>query len=66
MNDNKGNVYPDKKKALQLLIDIKSDAVTTLEAIVKELEKHSSSFKKIIDIKWNRISMEDAGSLPTR
>lgn len=45
LKENKGNIYADKKKSLQLLIDIKSDALTTMEAIVKALEAYPSLIK---------------------
>lgn len=37
---NKGNVYPDAGKKLQLLIDIKQDYKTSLAALVSMLEKY--------------------------
>jgi alkaline phosphatase len=45
LKENKGRVYRNKKKSLQLLIDIKSDALTTMDAIVKELERYPSLIK---------------------
>ena len=37
---NKGHIYPDRKKKLQLLIDIKSEAKATIEVLIKELENY--------------------------
>ncbi|SHM39804.1 alkaline phosphatase [Chryseobacterium polytrichastri] len=37
---NKGNIYPDTKKKLQLLIDIKLDYKTSLNALIKTLKKY--------------------------
>ncbi|KPH12226.1 alkaline phosphatase [Chryseobacterium sp. ERMR1:04] len=37
---NKGNIYQDPKKKLQLLIDIKQDYKTSLNALVKILKKY--------------------------
>lgn len=37
---NKGNIYPDVNKKLQLLIDVKQDYHTTLDALVKTLKKY--------------------------
>lgn len=37
---NKGNIYPDPKKNLQLLIDIKQDYKTSLNALIKALKKY--------------------------
>ena len=37
---NKGHIYADRKKKLQLLIDIKSEAKSTLDALVTELENY--------------------------
>ncbi len=39
---NKGFVYADKNKRLQLMIDIKSDAVLTLSKLVEKLKSFSS------------------------
>lgn len=37
---NGGQIYPEKNVPLQFLIDIKTDAVTSLDALVKSLEKY--------------------------
>lgn len=37
---NKGNIYPDSNKKLQLLIDVKQDYKTTLDALVATLKKY--------------------------
>lgn len=39
---NKGNVYADSKKTLQLMIDIKTDAVSTLNKFVEKLNGYPS------------------------
>jgi len=36
---NKGYAYPDKKAVLQLLIDIKTDSVQTLDAVIKAIRQ---------------------------
>lgn len=38
---NKGNIYQDPKKKLQLLIDIKQDYKTSLNALIKTLKKYA-------------------------
>lgn len=40
LRENKGKIYPDKKKQLQLLIDIKSEALSTMNKLVEELSQH--------------------------
>jgi len=42
LKKNGGQIYPQKDVSLQLLIDIKSPAIETLDALVKELEAHRS------------------------
>lgn len=37
---NKGNIYPDPKKKLQLLIDIKQDYKTSLKSLINTLKKY--------------------------
>lgn len=37
---NKGHIYPDTNKKLQLLIDVKQDYKTTLDALVSILQKY--------------------------
>lgn len=39
---NNGYVYADKKKQLQLLIDVKTDAIPTLNKLIEILEKYPS------------------------
>jgi alkaline phosphatase len=39
---NKGHVYPDKKRSLQLMIDIKSEAISTLDKLVKTFAAYPS------------------------
>src|SRR5205085_9740711 len=39
---NNGYVYADKKKRLQLLIDIKTDSITTLNKLIEVLRKYPS------------------------
>ncbi|MBC7886891.1 MAG: beta-propeller fold lactonase family protein [Ferruginibacter sp.] len=42
IENNKGRVYPDSSLKLQLLIDLKTEAVTTLDALVALLKKFPS------------------------
>jgi len=37
---NKGHAYPDHKQKLQLMIDIKTEAIPTLEALIREIGRH--------------------------
>jgi alkaline phosphatase len=39
---NGGRVYPDKKRSLQLMIDIKSEAVSTLDRLVQKIKQYPS------------------------
>ena len=40
IRENKGTIFSDKSKSLQLLIDIKSNAIATLDALVLILKKY--------------------------
>jgi alkaline phosphatase len=64
---NKGHVYLNRKKKLQLLIDIKSEAKTTLEALIKELENYPDLIRdknlKIV-ISGNRPKPENYKNYP--
>lgn len=42
LEKNDGHVYPDKKRSLQLMIDIKSEAVPTLDRLVQKLRRYPS------------------------
>ena len=42
IQSNKGAVYPDSKKALQLMIDIKSDSVATLQQLIADIKRYPS------------------------
>ncbi len=42
LKQNKGRVYADKKKGLQLLVDIKTEAQSTLDALIVLLKKYPS------------------------
>ena len=66
--ENKGKVYADGKKELQLLIDIKSDAIATLNALITELRKYPSLIhnKKIrFVISGNRPQPNDYVNYPS-
>ena len=66
--ENKGKVYADGKKELQLLIDIKSDAIATLDALISVLEKYPSLIqnKKIrFVISGNRPQPTDYVNYPS-
>jgi ferredoxin-fold anticodon binding domain-containing protein len=51
LDKNGGQIYPQNDIALQLLIDIKSPAVETLNALVSELEKHREIIGKNTTLK---------------
>ncbi|CAN5778736.1 hypothetical protein BH11BAC3_BH11BAC3_27260 [soil metagenome] len=40
INNNSGHPYPDSTQKLQLLIDVKTDSINTLDALVKLLDKY--------------------------
>ncbi|MGN6294498.1 MAG: phosphatidylinositol-specific phospholipase C/glycerophosphodiester phosphodiesterase family protein [Chitinophagaceae bacterium] len=42
VNDNKGYVYADNKRVLQLLVDIKSPALPSLDKLVSKLQQYPS------------------------
>jgi alkaline phosphatase len=66
--ENKGDVYPDGKKELQLLIDIKSDAIATLNTLITELKKYPSLIhhKKLrFIISGNRPQPTEYGAYPS-
>jgi alkaline phosphatase len=43
--DNKGYVYPDTNRCLQLMIDVKSEAMTTLKSLVEKLNDYPALVK---------------------
>lgn len=51
LEKNGGQIYPQKDVSLQLLIDIKTPAVETLNALVKELEAHQPVIDKNTTLK---------------
>lgn len=68
VESNGGNVYADKKKRLQLMIDIKSDSLTTLDKLVEVLKKFPSLIRspslKIV-ISGNRPDPSRFSSYPS-
>lgn len=57
LKENGGKVYPDKQKRMQLLVDIKTEGLSTLEALVDLLKKYPfiiSSKKVQLVISGNR------------
>jgi alkaline phosphatase len=53
LEKNGGYVYPDKKRSLQLMIDIKSEAISTLDRLVQKIKAYprltkTSSLKIVI------------------
>lgn len=42
LKKNSGYIYPDKNRSLQFMIDIKSDAITTLNNLVEKLKRYPS------------------------
>jgi len=68
LEENNGHAFADKKKTLQLLIDIKSDAVSTLEALMGELKKYPSITKNKnirIVVSGNRPKPSDYEAYPS-
>lgn len=68
LKENKGKIYGDRKKGLQVLIDIKSEALPTLDEIVKELEAHPSLINQKnlhFVISGNRPKPSTYGTYPT-
>ncbi|MGC4037140.1 MAG: alkaline phosphatase [Chitinophagaceae bacterium] len=51
MKKNNGTPYADKNRSLQLLIDIKTEAVSTLDALIKLLKKYPELTDSSL-IKW--------------
>lgn len=67
IRQNKGSVYPDPGQSLQLMIDIKTAAVPTLQKLVEVIEQYSeittcSTLR--ITISGNRPSTEDWNGYP--
>jgi YVTN family beta-propeller protein len=63
----KGNVYPDGKK-LQLMIDIKSAAKPTLDALISEISRYPSLVRNrqvVITISGSRPPVEEYASYPS-
>jgi hypothetical protein len=64
---NKGNVYTDAKHGLILLVDIKTDAIPTLQKLVEKLEQYpalTSAASLRIVISGNRPRPEEYASWP--
>jgi hypothetical protein len=67
IRENKGSVFTDKLRSLQLLIDIKSNAIATLDALIVLLKKYPAIThnKKIrIVISGNRPEESEYSSYP--
>jgi YVTN family beta-propeller protein len=67
IKENKGRPYPNKQKSLQILIDIKSAAEPTLNALMSLLEKYPSIRKNrkiIIAISGNRPKEDKYATYP--
>lgn len=45
INQNRGFIYSDKNRQLQLLIDLKTEPVSTLDALIRLLKKYPSIIK---------------------
>lgn len=63
----KKNIYPDHKK-MQLLIDIKTEAISTLDALIKLLKSYPSIIKNktiIIAVSGNRPPTEHFTNYPS-
>ncbi len=65
---NKGNIYPDPGKSLQLLVDIKSEAHTTLTSLIHLLKRYPEIIhcpSITIVISGNRPSEDDYSKYPS-
>jgi len=68
LKQNKGRIYKDKQKGLQLLVDIKTEALSTLDALILLLQQYPSiiSNKNInIVISGNRPPPSAFASYPS-
>ncbi|MEI6087529.1 MAG: alkaline phosphatase family protein [Bacteroidota bacterium] len=68
LNKNNGNPYSDPNKTLQLLIDQKTDALPTLNALIEVLKKYPAIIqnkKIIIAISGNRPDAKDFSKYPS-
>lgn len=67
LQKNKGTIYSDASKPLQLLVDIKTDAIPTLNKLVEQLQKYpaitSAASLKIV-ISGNRPPAEQFSAYP--
>jgi alkaline phosphatase len=67
LKENKGRPYVEKSKGLQLMIDIKSEAVSTLDALTSLIRKYpdlAKNKKLTVTISGNRPSEEKWASYP--
>jgi YVTN family beta-propeller protein len=65
---NNGNIYTDANKKLQLLIDIKTEAYTTLKALIDQLKNYSAIINNpniLITISGNRPKEADYTNYPS-
>src|SRR5689334_21564029 len=60
IRQNGGSVYKDKNRSLQLMIDIKTDAVATLDQLINLLNKHP------ILIKTSSLTITISGNRPSQ
>ena len=58
VNKNKGNPYPESRRSLQMMIDVKTAALPTLQKLVSDLEKHPELTKN------RKISWVISGNRP--
>jgi alkaline phosphatase len=68
LEKNGGFVYPDKKRSLQLMIDIKSEAISTLDRLVQKIKAYPSLTKSTslkIVISGSRPDPEQFASYPS-
>jgi alkaline phosphatase len=68
IKSNKGSIYPNPNKPLQLLVDIKSEAYTTLASFIQTLKQYPEIIqchKISIVISGNRPKEEDYDKYPS-
>lgn len=68
IDENGGSVYTNNTRELQLMIDIKSDAVPTIQKLIKQLEKYNAlktaTTLKIV-ISGNRPAVSEFANYPS-
>lgn len=67
VKDNKGYAYTDTSAVLQLLIDIKTDSLQTLNAVIRSIEKYPELVNRSVRfvITGNQLPAEKFSSCPS-